>query len=95
MASFAARRSSRLRTRDAPSDLVISGLHHIEAIGSGLVRLVWFTTVQAESGAIEPAPAEFNTVMPAEAIPDAIGKAIAATSRTVLIKPDGSMLLLQ
>lgn len=89
------RETRRLAKRTLPKDLFICGLDRIESIGGGMLRFVLFVNFENECGAMEKSPAEIDIVMPASALPDAIGKAIVAVGRQVFIGTDGSMTLLQ
>lgn len=75
--------------------MVISGLDHIEPIGNGMVRLVWYVNRQGEGGTPERAPTKFDTVVPESALAGILGEIVAAISRSVFVKPDGSVTLLQ
>lgn len=71
-------------------DLFVSGLERVERAGGSCLRFVPYVihTIEGRETAVS---ADNSFVMPIEAIPDAIGKAMMALGRHVLIKPDGSV----
>lgn len=89
----------RVRSLDAlasaqAEDMFVSGLDRIDLLGGGMLRFVGYVEHSArEGGQIERLAAFRNIVMPAAALPDAIGKAILAMGRQVFVTPEGSLVL--
>jgi hypothetical protein len=90
---------ARLHRRQAVGEgsagnVFISGLDHIEAIGGGMLRFVLYINIANEAGLLDAIPLDFDIVMPASALPDAIGKALSAMGRVVFAR-EGSLSVMQ
>lgn len=77
-------------------DEFVSSVNYLEIIGGGLFRVTFYVNVaNANDSNLECVPADFSLVMPLTALPDAIGKALVVSSRTIFARPDGSLTLMQ
>lgn len=76
-------------------DLFISSVDHMEVIGDGMLRMSFLVNIAGEAGHLESVVADFALVMPMVSLPDAIGKAIATTSRMIFARDDGTITLVQ
>lgn len=85
----------RPRPTDSAEDVFASSVNYFEIIGGGLFRVTFNVNVTNGVGAIETRPSNFALVMPLSALPDAIGKAIAISSRVVFARDDGSLTVMQ
>lgn len=74
----------------AGTDMFVSGVERIEPLEGGCVRVVLYVQ---KGEFLERKPATFDVIMPRDALPDAIGKAIAAMGSQVLVRADGTMTL--
>lgn len=74
-------------------DLFVSSVNTIEVIGGGMVRVSFFVNENRDGCGLKPYPADWCLVIPASAVPDGIGKAIAATARMVIADTDGNITL--
>lgn len=75
------------------TDVFVSGLECIEPVGGGCLRFVLFVN-QVIDGVNVRVSLDHAVVMPIDALPDAIGKALMALGRQVFIKPDGTMTVM-
>jgi hypothetical protein len=74
----------------AGNDVFISGVERFEPLDGGCVRVVLYV----QKGEVpERKPAPFDVIMPLDALPDAVGKALATLGTQVLVRPDGSTML--
>jgi hypothetical protein len=78
------------QTTGAHSDVFASGLERIEIVGGGCLRFVMYAMEQIE-GRMCRVEMERAIVMPLDALPDAIGKALMAMGRQVMVRPDGQI----
>lgn len=72
------------------STIFASGLERIEHAGGGCLRIVLFEN-KAINGIMERIQIVPDVIIPIDALPDAIGKAMMALGRQVCVRPDGSM----
>lgn len=86
--------SAEKRNVGRARDEFISGVNYLEVIGGGLFRVTFYVNVTDDMGLLECKTADFAVVMPLTALPDAIGKALAVTGKTVFAR-EGSLTVMQ
>jgi hypothetical protein len=92
MASLMRVRPQALLGAGYTTDVFVAGLERIESAGGGCLRFVLYVEGAAgPDGALQRLPAPVNVIAPLSAVPDAIGKMLAAIGRQVLVRPDGSI----
>lgn len=64
-------------------EFFVSGLDHIELIGGGCARFVWFVNQTDDEGNVRRQPV-LNVVVPVDAFPDAILQATMALAVAAL-----------
>lgn len=82
--------TATLRSTAAHADVFVSGLERIEVVGGGCLRFVMFTMEHIE-GRMCRVELDNAIVMPLDALPDAIGKALMAMGRQVVVRPNGQI----
>jgi hypothetical protein len=72
-------------------DQFVSGIDRIENAGGQCVRLVTYVMRDID-GNMTPCEGP-HVVMPLDALPDAVGKALSAMGRQIIVRPNGQVLL--
>lgn len=80
-------RQSRVTGR-VEMEIPVSGIESITDIGGGQIRVAYYVNRPNAAGAIERVTLPIAHIMPATAVPDAIGKSMMAIGRKVLASDD-------
>jgi hypothetical protein len=75
------------------SDLYFDGVDHFEAAGGGNIRVVCYV-LRIIEGKQTRVILDETFLMPAASFPDAIGKALMALARQVVVSPSGTLTIL-
>lgn len=77
----------------ARNRIFTSGLECIANVGGGCLEFIMFVNQDIDGHTVRVRLDE-SVVMPVEALPDAIGKALMALGRQVFVRPDGTITVM-
>lgn len=78
---------------DRRGDLYFDGVDHFESVDGGNVRVVCYVNKMIH-GKRTRVILDDGYIIPSSALPDAIGKALMALARQVIVSPSGSLTIL-
>lgn len=89
---MAYKKNPAIADRNVARDEFVSGVEYVEAIGGGILRIVFYVTHVIEGCQVR-APAPINLLMSTDACPTAIGKMMGAMERKISIREDGLLVV--